>query len=816
MTSDSDTTGHTHNIEIRQTNYKVIKLSLFSLSIIIENNHDHVWDDASQPSIDDINGVSNKIYTIHSNDHSHQISISSNDFENLRKGASVILYTSDNNEHNHKVTLSLTNRSIETISSDITTNITNTSIGTGHKHNIIIPTEDLLSNNSKIYQTDIVDSHKHDINLEVEDFIKLRNGETVRKSVSVGNMYTHEVTINGDQIKNYIIPSDNPYSNSNNMPEIYAHGFNKPTKLIFTNKKLNILDGNRVYYLDKQIAYESTININTMSVYTGNNLTEISNKQLLVNDDSIYYLENGDITKIFKSDAKIGVIRGGNNLDLYLVIGNNQNSLYRVNLGGYNPISSFTHVSNSLSYLNVSISADNKSCLLDTNCVPNYNPIFRNTEILGVWGDTLSRIGITNKLINSVDSHNYGWMDSTNKYGTSIKIPLKPTSQSKGYWGFGDEGWCEMYPDSLEDSRPIGPIGIAKNGVFLYNDINNGLVDKNGGSPNEQNIYRYNRYSGFLETGIDDDNSIVNYLNNQLSKTGWVAHSSIIGYAFDGYPIYGPIGFVDNYGEMVDRKVKLMSSSYDDINFVEGLGDLDICNGRFSSTPEYPDGIYHYHMTIEITPDGLVKTGTDPYYAGNNEIDGQRVIIPKYPYILGRFRGVPEKSNLNLPLIDGIYTEVCNIENCKRIILDNNTYYILDGLGRLLDKDLDVKVSISGITILDAVVHLDYSNKVYLKYYTNKTIISEYDLTTNINRIIYTIDHDITSNMVLNKDQLYISVGDWDNNSQNLTNVYGCIVRISLEPLLDNNIVLKVSETGDKYKINDQAELVLYRGLENL
>ena len=83
----------------------------------------------------------------------------------------------------------------------------------------------------------------------MEDFIKLRNGETVRKSVSVGNMHTHEVTINGDQIKNYIIPSDNPYSNSNNMPEIYAHGFNKPTKLIFTNKKLNILDGNRVYYL---------------------------------------------------------------------------------------------------------------------------------------------------------------------------------------------------------------------------------------------------------------------------------------------------------------------------------------------------------------------------------------------------------------------------------------------------------------------------------------------------------------------------------------------------------------------------------------
>lgn len=31
--------------------------------------------------------------------------------------------------------------------------------------------------------------------------------------------------------------------------------------------------------------------------------------------------------------------------------------------------------------------------------------------------------------------------------------------------------------------------------------------------------------------------------------------------------------------------------------YVEGLGDLDECNGRFGVTPEFPNGIYYYSVT---------------------------------------------------------------------------------------------------------------------------------------------------------------------------------------------------------------------------
>ncbi|MBT4407996.1 MAG: YHYH protein, partial [Euryarchaeota archaeon] len=36
----------------------------------------------------------------------------------------------------------------------------------------------------------------------------------------------------------------------------------------------------------------------------------------------------------------------------------------------------------------------------------------------------------------------------------------------------------------------------------------------------------------------------------------------------------------------------------DDYEYIEGLGNLDVCNGHFGPTPDFPDGIYHYHSTM--------------------------------------------------------------------------------------------------------------------------------------------------------------------------------------------------------------------------
>lgn len=154
-------------------------------------------------------------------------------------------------------------------------------------------------------------------------------------------------------------------------------------------------------------------------------------------------------------------------------------------------------------------------------------------------------------------------------------------------------------------------------------------------------------------------------------------HSPIIGYAFDGNPIYGPFGFSPRYqddwnllytyskGDIVKLVINevdkyyiltqdeyasispdvnpawrealptevftVMRTSYrltevqrenhtlpdgtyiEDFVYQEGLGDLDEHNGRFCITPEYPGGIYAYFVTVD--PDDIN--------------------LPRYPYIIG-------------------------------------------------------------------------------------------------------------------------------------------------------------------------------------
>ena len=49
-------------------------------------------------------------------------------------------------------------------------------------------------------------------------------------------------------------------------------------------------------------------------------------------------------------------------------------------------------------------------------------------------------------------------------------------------------------------------------------------------------------------------------------------------------------------------RLKEGETGYNGINdyeYVIGLGDLDSCNGQFGPTPDYPEGIYHYHTTWE-------------------------------------------------------------------------------------------------------------------------------------------------------------------------------------------------------------------------
>jgi len=108
-----------------------------------------------------------------------------------------------------------------------------------------------------------------------------------------------------------------------------------------------------------------------------------------------------------------------------------------------------------------------------------------------------------------------------------------------------------------------------------------------------------------------------------------------IGWAADGFPIYGLYGYTDAYDPK--SPVKKLKSSwrlkkgnrpsgyegpggvYDgsftkDWEYVQGSGDLDEANGRTGVTPEFPKGTYYY------------------------------VISENYPWIPRKFHGTPDPS----------------------------------------------------------------------------------------------------------------------------------------------------------------------------
>ena len=112
-------------------------------------------------------------------------------------------------------------------------------------------------------------------------------------------------------------------------------------------------------------------------------------------------------------------------------------------------------------------------------------------------------------------------------------------------------------------------------------------------------------------------------------------HSSIIGWAYDGNPIYGPHGYSDPNN--ISSDIKILQSSYvlkssnidnrpgistfgsgffvDDYVYDPSVGDLDEHNGRYCKTPEYPNGVYAYFASV------------------TNSTDGQ--LLPKFPYFIG-------------------------------------------------------------------------------------------------------------------------------------------------------------------------------------
>jgi len=132
--------------------------------------------------------------------------------------------------------------------------------------------------------------------------------------------------------------------------------------------------------------------------------------------------------------------------------------------------------------------------------------------------------------------------------------------------------------------------------------------------------WQYEALSGAVPLGLDENHAHVQPSGKYhyhglptlfLKKLGVTKgkHSAQIGWAADGFPIFALYG---QQGE-VKASYRLKSGNrpagynqpggqYDgtftqDYEYVEGLGDLDECNGTMTITADYPNGTYAYFLT---------------------------------------------------------------------------------------------------------------------------------------------------------------------------------------------------------------------------
>lgn len=176
-------------------------------------------------------------------------------------------------------------------------------------------------------------------------------------------------------------------------------------------------------------------------------------------------------------------------------------------------------------------------------------------------------------------------------------------------------------PGPLPGSSTTPPTGFVYNAV--YNEQSYG-VDACGGHPEQNGKYHYHSGSFLANCWGSKIIASNSYFSSSEYKGDYFrhpdGHSKIVGFCYDGYPVYGPFGY-ENAGNRLTPVVR-MKSSYrafpspvanrgslyadipagtyiQDYEFVENLGSLDIHNGRYCVTPEYPDGTYAYFLTLD-------------------------------------------------------------------------------------------------------------------------------------------------------------------------------------------------------------------------
>tara|TARA_A100000164_G_scaffold16010_1_gene13236 strand:- start:1432 stop:2232 length:801 start_codon:yes stop_codon:yes gene_type:complete len=120
---------------------------------------------------------------------------------------------------------------------------------------------------------------------------------------------------------------------------------------------------------------------------------------------------------------------------------------------------------------------------------------------------------------------------------------------------------------NLHEATPMGPMGVAVNSVAIYNQM---------AAPGDdilEELNTFDQYEGHPAPG-----GVYHYHIEPIWLTQTLGDDAFLGFLLDGFPVYGPV----EDGKRITND------------------DLDDYHGHIHNKSEFPEGIYHYHVTDDL------------------------------------------------------------------------------------------------------------------------------------------------------------------------------------------------------------------------
>ena len=279
-------------------------------------------------------------------------------------------------------------------------------------------------------------------------------------------------------------------------------------------------------------------------------------------------------------------------------------------------------------------------------------------------------------------------------------------------------------------ATPLGHIGTLVNGVSIFNP-------KDAMSYNNQNVWHQNAViveAPSFDTCLGHPQMQGEYHHHQIPRCllpiGTSTHSPLMGYAYDGFPMYGPYAYTNTDGTGSITRMKssyrkrnitqrttladgtvltpsqygpAVSATYplgyyiEDFEYVSGLADLDQYNGRYCKTPEYPQGVYAYFATIDSLGNAAYTYLIGPSYygvvvAGNTGPGGGHVTISEsvtsFPGVITYDASDTTDENVSKNIT--LHTQASGGLSITYAIIDSPNHGTLSGIPSLVNYLPDV------------------------------------------------------------------------------------------------------------------------------